>query len=589
MRRSKSASNIPLPLFRRTLSSENLKKSEQGLKRASSVSNLVPPKSARYSSKSHLNVENRTSASSIGSASKAGPVSKRYTSTPSRNGSMSFRLLSPRISLTTQKINDKKFSTDQFKKICSLLQHLWDDFDPKSLKVLTIKTFVNSVSSLFREIDPRINITMENYKETVIKYLKLYKYPGPVSISLLKSANISHSWASIMAILGWLVDLIQISSHDDDDKLKKFTSSRMNMQLKGCETKGEFTYYLDELSGLDRSQYNILDCECTKLKLEKDQRELSMKKLQTKQAELSQCLDRMKLEITDFKEGNLLIKITNEIQQLQAELELKEVAMADLKLSLTKAQYIVSTQKYSQKDKLDLLKKIEDKQYSLDLKKKEIDNIRKLADKNDMDVTSYRRQIESEIHKINGHLLQLKLGLLNRDAKKIQLPDRGIHNVQFLEKVEEIRMLLNDYDQTISNKLIEAKEIKVAVQSEWQTIFHATSQEKTLLSLLQAKMQDMKKESKQIIFDQEIFRKEFEMKMETLIPIAPEIELLKKQKAKLQVDLQTSQNEIKKLSLQSIDFFKTIHDDTIRTAGEMRSIMLRVLENGSQAQEKLEE
>lgn len=65
------------------------------------------------------------------------------------------------------------------------------------------------MSMLFKEIEPRININMANYKEIVFKYLKLYKYPGLISMSLLKSGN-------NFIFLGYsevIVSIRQISSH----------------------------------------------------------------------------------------------------------------------------------------------------------------------------------------------------------------------------------------------------------------------------------------------------------------------------------------------------------------------------------------
>lgn len=74
-------------------------------------------------------------------------------------------------------------------QISTFLEEKWEVFDPKSLKPLSLGSFVQIISVLFKEIDPRIKINMQNYKEVVFKYLKLYKYPGPVTMSLLKSGN----------------------------------------------------------------------------------------------------------------------------------------------------------------------------------------------------------------------------------------------------------------------------------------------------------------------------------------------------------------------------------------------------------------
>lgn len=57
------------------------------------------------------------------------------------------------------------------------------------IKPPTINTFVQLVNVLFKSLDARLNVNMSNYKEEIIKWLKILHYPGQINSSLLKTGN----------------------------------------------------------------------------------------------------------------------------------------------------------------------------------------------------------------------------------------------------------------------------------------------------------------------------------------------------------------------------------------------------------------
>lgn len=62
-----------------------------------------------------------------------------------------------------------------------------------NLKPPTLKTFVTVMNILMKELDGRIEVTQENYKEIVPVHLKTFRYPFAITASLMKSGNFNFS------------------------------------------------------------------------------------------------------------------------------------------------------------------------------------------------------------------------------------------------------------------------------------------------------------------------------------------------------------------------------------------------------------
>lgn len=58
------------------------------------------------------------------------------------------------------------------------------------LKPPTLSSFAYVVNHLMKEIDPRVEITESNYKDIVFNMLKSLRYPGSISMSLLKTGKL---------------------------------------------------------------------------------------------------------------------------------------------------------------------------------------------------------------------------------------------------------------------------------------------------------------------------------------------------------------------------------------------------------------
>lgn len=102
----------------------------------------------------------------------------------------------------TRPVSDKRWQMEQFAKVQRFLtnqlirlryvylqvqQYFYDMPEIcNNLKPPTLNTFVNVMNILLKQLDSRIEITMNNYKEHIPVHLKTFRYPGQITLSLMK-------------------------------------------------------------------------------------------------------------------------------------------------------------------------------------------------------------------------------------------------------------------------------------------------------------------------------------------------------------------------------------------------------------------
>ncbi|XP_029665969.1 kinetochore protein NDC80 homolog [Formica exsecta] len=82
-----------------------------------------------------------------------------------------------------------------------------------SLKPITLNIFVEVSNFLLKLLDIKQDhnkITTKTYIEEIPKCAKKLHYPGMISKSWLKTANVPHSWPNVLGWIGWLVEACQV-------------------------------------------------------------------------------------------------------------------------------------------------------------------------------------------------------------------------------------------------------------------------------------------------------------------------------------------------------------------------------------------
>lgn len=83
------------------------------------------------------------------------------------------------------------------------------------LKPLSTRVYVHSMNILFKLLDSRITITLENYKESVPEYLRSFKYKYNIKPSVMKTPTVPSSWQYILQIWLWLIDRVELLQNPD--------------------------------------------------------------------------------------------------------------------------------------------------------------------------------------------------------------------------------------------------------------------------------------------------------------------------------------------------------------------------------------
>lgn len=146
-------------------------------------------------------------------------------------------------------IRDKNFQNDG---ISILLNHLIQTgFDfPISAKILTApssKDFQNIFKFLYGQIDPTF-VFDKKFEEEVPGLMKGLKYPfaNDISKSQLQAVGSMHTWPILLAMLVWMVELIQICSSLEDS-----APARKNNESDEIFLEYLFESYKRFLAGID--------------------------------------------------------------------------------------------------------------------------------------------------------------------------------------------------------------------------------------------------------------------------------------------------------------------------------------------------
>lgn len=91
-----------------------------------------------------------------------------------------------------------------------LMERCYDQ--PISITILSRPTsavYLNVLKFILKQLDPSLNISDKNSNE-IVAILKFLKYPFTVSRTTVSSIGSPHSWPTLLGILIWLVELIDV-------------------------------------------------------------------------------------------------------------------------------------------------------------------------------------------------------------------------------------------------------------------------------------------------------------------------------------------------------------------------------------------
>lgn len=499
MRSSRSLSNIPLPSNFRRDSSKNRDRPKSVVRNSREKSaDLLTPLAYRTSDRKWLFEKQRNTPSTPFSA-----CSSRYrpSSIGSKNSlSVTKRDRSPNVPSLHKLMNDKKWLHEQYIKVQGFIQSsgLFPPDLAGMIKPPTIKTFVELMSILLKEIISTVPINSQNYTEIVLSNLKLLRYPGSITMSTIKSANTMHGWPHFITIVSWLIDRVTLSrtvvvNYDEEsqraaacqDILWEYKITRYNYFSEG--ENGDYIVQagnalfndLTKVTDTDLDGLKILEENFEKLQADVELTEHQIEELTHEHTKIQQLNQEKKQVITQFQEnkGNREQEVEEELVRLKKLVSKEQEKKEKLTTCLTQLQYEIANQTCKIKEKNEILNQIEDLKRVVTRKEKKIAGYRLIQDDLDRELKTKVVQIESKVDAWNVSVTKTFLP----DLQHLHLREKGFHCEDFLKEIlemdkerrliekgllEEFKSIQGDICQKEREKIILKEKIKVFLDRE---------------------------------------------------------------------------------------------------------------------------
>lgn len=140
------------------------------------------------------------------------PNLNRLSTDSVRNSSMGGRS----VRKETRPLNDPKFKTLCIDKILEFLRCNGYDLPVIRRNLLnpTTKDFLNIFNFIYRNLDSSYQLP-NKFEDEIPKLLKNFKYPIQMSKSSFITVGSPHTWPAVLAMLSWLVDVVNIYNSVD--------------------------------------------------------------------------------------------------------------------------------------------------------------------------------------------------------------------------------------------------------------------------------------------------------------------------------------------------------------------------------------
>ncbi|XP_050298397.1 golgin subfamily A member 4-like [Anthonomus grandis grandis] len=544
MRRSNSASSIPLPMSlqnrresrermrssiakgkdnpyqlapRRELSTEH-RTPDIYSKRDPSLENNTPAykKSLFGSDRKFSNPKERKRSASLSSYGSRGSSINRMTKSPGSK------------SVMQQQMNDKKWVEDNFKKIQEYIRTS-GNFDPelsRQLKPPTLATFVQITSDLLNQIFKNIHLNVQNYGDIIIQNLKLLRYPCQVNSSTLKTINTKHAHSHFVSIISWLIDKVNTTNimsdfieNQDIEVQKSLLIDQEIVEFMGAlvpsesqdnpnqeELERNLCDGIAEIIGADKEkamqQEEILNCA-------KRDADLVQEKLQEILAEnaniLAENLRKMEV-IKQYEESdkNREQTLKDEIEQLTELLAKHAEHRANILKSIKDLEEGIANQVCTHTQKLEMLNEIEELKRSIERKERQLAEFWNIRVDLDHKRSTLVREIENKVDEWNLCIVKSFLPELN----ELKLRTKGFSSQGFLEEILEVRKQSGDLQEVLckeyKNNLSELESLEKQKIKLFETNMVMDSTRKRLDRLKQC-VQELEDKHKQLLMNTEVF------------------------------------------------------------------------------------
>ncbi|XP_044262246.1 kinetochore protein NDC80 homolog [Tribolium madens] len=612
-RRTSSSSNIPVvkgDYRARSKSVVRVSTKDDGNKkaRASSMDRTLNPLTKRSMSSSNLKRPSVTPSvsykrSTTGLTPTLGSGFKRSNSnltTPRSRSKSPFKIGSER------SVNDKKWVSEQFAKVRAFLQEhpKCPEHIPNNLKPTTINSFVTAFNLLFKEIDPRFEINTTNYKDIVLNTLKIYQFPGTISLSLLKTVNTMHAWPQVISIFAWLVDLITYIN-----QTSTFVSPDLEQDLKyqkiECITNYIFERYqlynkdedekiadravgqqLSKILNIDEEEHKRVQEEVAKLSQLKEQRLGQIEEQKHKNEMLEKEIARLREETESFyRDKEQREEMIHDSINLLKERKEKLVALIKAKReNVESLKKKINTQPCTIREKKRILEHIEEMKHTIDLKKEKLKTQKAIETEYHSQLKEAKTKVINEVYRLNHSLMKLtviepKLKVLSLNENSDFLSNEFQEDVENLpEKIKSLENTINDEIKSKKTAISEMKSqiasVEAQIVSDKQKLQGLIEKEASLKDQIQLLEQHFEKIEKQRSEEKTLF----EQKMRRFDEDAPPLDELKRDVDELKKIKKEKEETLEKHKYEALVFFAKVEEEVSSYVEKMNNVRTKVLD-----------
>ncbi|XP_011255369.2 kinetochore protein ndc80 [Camponotus floridanus] len=352
-----------------------------------------------------------------------------------------------------------------------------------SLKPITLNMFVETSNFLLKFFDIKQELTTKNYIEEIPTSAKKLHYPGIISKSWLKTANVPHSWPNVLGWIGWLVEACQVRElalNRYQLETLPFIGTEQQAQINKIEFISLLESYkawndekLDEEAELlEKYQRDVItqkgiseeDIIQARKELEENTSKLQIIEEESREMDeivkhLSEKLlflrDKHDKQLDNIKaKEDYIEKTSAETNQLNAERDVLNEQLEKGKIQYRELISIVKDQPMSKSAKEKIVKECTEIQNYIHGFDEHLKDYQKELYTLDIKLASFNNDLNKAILAYNKEIfMHTDSDIVNFD--ELKLPEKGLLNPQIMDTMKEKIALMNTCKELLTKQSIE--------------------------------------------------------------------------------------------------------------------------------------
>lgn len=382
-------------------------------------------------------------------------------------------------------LSDKNYQNEMLSKIDNYFHCIGQSAilnNNGSLKPLTLKIFVEATNLLIKLLDVKQSFTAANYVEEIPKIAKKVHYPGLMNKSWLKTANTMHSWPHAIGWLSWLVELCEVK----DLASEIFTIDRLPIKGESEEERKNHRiiffvmikcyvawneerpeeedrimneFFEEELArrGIGPQIYDEVNLNYEKHNAELQKQQAKTREITEEVNKLQETINNMKIDRAKQQEHILeqekyIEKKFKKIDELCKDSQRFHQDVQELETINKDLYKAIKQQPMSAIERDEILKACSEQQTYIQNFEAHLKEIKKESFSLDIRLVSTNDNLVKTILAYNGILFkQFSDSKIILD--KLLMPENGICESNFMDRIENKKILMNDYMQEQSEEL----------------------------------------------------------------------------------------------------------------------------------------